>query len=191
MKGKIKVEPFALPTPVYMVGSYDENGNPNVMNAAWGGVCSSTPPCIAVSIREKRQTYKNILNHKCFTISIPTAEYVIEADYFGIASGSKANKFEISKLTPAKGKVVNAPYVEEFPINIECKVVNIIEIGSHFQVIGEIVNILGDKDKFKSDGTFNFDKINPLMFNPITDEYHGTGEKVGKAFNIGLKYIKK
>ncbi len=191
MKKNIKLEPLAIPAPVFMVGSYDEDGNPDVMNAAWGGVCSSTPPCIAVSLRAIRQTYKNILKQKCFTVSIPTVEFVEEADYFGMASGAKVDKFEKTNLTPVKGDFVNAPYVKEFPINMECKVVDIIEIGSHFQVIGEIVNILGDEENFDENGKYDFDKINPLTYNPVTDDYFATGEKVGKAFTTGKVFFDK
>ena len=93
---------FAPTTPVWVVGTYDPEGKPNVMTAAWGGICCSKPPCIYVSLRKATYTYGNLLERKAFTISFPSQEYVKEVDYFGLVSGKDNDKFSATKLTPVK-----------------------------------------------------------------------------------------
>ncbi|MGZ4903138.1 MAG: flavin reductase family protein, partial [Halobacteriota archaeon] len=109
MKKSIGAQHTGFPAPVFVVGTYDLEGKPNVMTAAWGGICCSAPPCVAVSLREATYTYRNILERKAFTISIPSEKYVKEADYFGIASGKHVDKFSATGLTPAKSEIVDAP----------------------------------------------------------------------------------
>jgi flavin reductase (DIM6/NTAB) family NADH-FMN oxidoreductase RutF len=149
------------------VGTYDVEGKPNVMTAAWGGICCSAPPCVAVSLREATYTYRNILERKAFTISIPSEKYVKEADYFGIASGKHVDKFAVTGLTPAKSEVVDAPYVDEFPFVLECQLLRSVEIGGHTQFIGEIKDIKVDEDLIK-DGNPLIEKIMPLIFGIVT-----------------------
>ena len=101
------------PTPVFIVGTYDSDGKPNVMTAAWGGISCSVPPCVAVSLRKATYTYGCVVEQKAFTISLPSEDYVKEADYFGMVSGRDVDKFAATGLTPVKGDLVNAPYVDE------------------------------------------------------------------------------
>ena len=121
MKKSIGAQTLVYPAPVFVVGTYDLEEKPNVMTAAWGGICCSVPPCVAVSIREATYSYRNILDRKAFTISIPSEKYVKEADYFGMVSGKNVDKFSATGLTPAKSEVVDAPYVNEFPFVLECQ----------------------------------------------------------------------
>lgn len=189
MKKSIGARTIVHPTPVFVVGTYDKEGKPNVMTAAWGGICCSVPPCLSVSLREATYTYHNILEHQAFTVSIPSEEYVKEADFFGIASGRDVDKFQATGLTPLKSEVVDAPYVEEFPFVLECKLLQSVEIGGHTQFIGEIMDIKVDEDVIKADDPF-VEKIKPLIYSPDDLAYYGVGNYVGKAFSLG-KQVKK
>jgi flavin reductase (DIM6/NTAB) family NADH-FMN oxidoreductase RutF len=119
MKQSIGAKTIAFPTPTWVVGTYDMNGKPNAMTAAWAGICCSNPPCISVSLRKATYSYASIVENKAFTVSIPSEDYVKEADYFGIASGRDENKFESINLTPVRSELVAAPYVGELYEELE------------------------------------------------------------------------
>ena len=124
-----------------VVGTYDKQEKPNIMTAGWVGICCSKPPCIAVSLRKARYTYSNIVERRAFTVSVPSEKYIKETDYVGIASGKKVEKFSATKLTAVKSDLVDAPYVNEFPLVLECRLLHTIEIGLHTQFIGEILDV--------------------------------------------------
>ena len=190
MKKSIGAHSVGYPAPVFVVGTYDVEGKPNVMTAAWGGICCSAPPCVAVSLREATYTYRNILERKAFTISIPSEKYVKEADYFGMVSGKNVDKFSATGLTPAKSEVVDAPYVNEFPFVLECQLLRSVEIGGHTQFIGEIKDTKVDEDIIKNDDPL-IQKITPLIFALDNMSYYGVGKYVAKAFSIGKEINKK
>ena len=190
MKKSIGAQTLVYPAPVFVVGTYDLDGKPNVMTAAWGGICCSVPPCVAVSIREATYSYRNILDRKAFTISIPSEKYVKEADYFGMVSGKNVDKFSATGLTPAKSEVVDAPYVNEFPFVLECQLLRSVEIGGHTQFIGEIKDTKVDEDIIKN-GDPLIQKITPLILALDSMSYYGVGKYVAKAFSIGKEITKK
>ena len=190
MKKSIGAQSLVYPAPVFVVGTYDLEEKPNVMTAAWGGICCSVPPCVAVSIREATYSYRNILDRKAFTISIPSEKYVKEADYFGMVSGKNVDKFSATGLTPAKSEVVDAPYVNEFPFVLECQLLRSVEIGGHTQFIGEIKDTKVDEDIIKNDDPL-IQKITPLIFALDNMSYYGVGKYVAKAFSIGKEINKK
>jgi flavin reductase (DIM6/NTAB) family NADH-FMN oxidoreductase RutF len=190
MKKSIGAQTLVFPAPVFVVGTYDLEEKPNVMTAAWGGICCSVPPCVAVSIREETYSYRNILDRKAFTISIPSEKYVKEADYFGMVSGKNVDKFSATGLTPAKSEVVDAPYVNEFPFVLECQLLRSVEIGGHTQFIGEIKDTKVDEDIIKNDDPL-IQKITPLIFALDNMSYYGVGKYVAKAFSIGKEIKKK
>ena len=190
MKKSIGPQSLVYPAPVFVVGTYDLEEKPNVMTAAWGGICCSVPPCVAVSIREETYSYRNILDRKAFTISIPSEKYVKEADYFGMVSGKNVDKFSATGLTPAKSEVVDAPYVNEFPFVLECQLLRSVEIGGHTQFIGEIKDTKVDEDIIKNDDPL-IQKITPLIFALDNMSYYGVGKYVAKAFSIGKEIKKK
>jgi flavin reductase (DIM6/NTAB) family NADH-FMN oxidoreductase RutF len=190
MKKSIGAQSLVFPTPVFVVGTYDLEEKPNVMTAAWGGICCSVPPCVAVSIREATYSYRNILDRKAFTISIPSEKYVKEADYFGMVSGKNVDKFSATGLTPAKSEVVDAPYVNEFPFVLECQLLRSVEIGGHTQFIGEIKDTKVDEDIIKDDDPL-IQKIAPLIFALDNMSYYGVGKYVAKAFFVGKEIKKK
>jgi len=185
MKKSLGAKTLAYPTPVFVIGTYDKEDRPNVMTASWAGICCSKPPCMAVSLRKATYTYGNIIEKEAFTINIPSESHVKEADYFGIASGRKVDKFGITGLTPIKAENVNAPYVEEFPVVIECRLLHTLEIGLHTLFVGEIVDTKVDNDVIALKGMPDIEKIRPIVFSPETRAYHGIGAYLGKAFSIG------
>ena len=145
MKKSIGAKPIVYPTPVFIVGTYDSNGKPNVMAVAWGGICCSNPPCVTISLRKATYTYGCLMDRKAFTISLPSETYIKEADYFGNISGRETDKLADTGLTAIKSDLFDAPYVKEFPFILECKVIQIHEIGRHTQFIGEILDIKADE----------------------------------------------
>jgi len=187
MKKSIGAKTFVFPTPVFVVGSYDTSGRPNTMVVAWGGICCSKPPCVAIAIREATYTYGNIMARKAFTISIPSEKYLREADYFGIVSGRTEDKFAATKLTPVKSDLVDAPYVKEFPFVVECSVIKIEKLGSHTLFIGEIKDVKADEAVLGNDGAPDIAKIKPMIFNPANRAYYGIGKYLGDGFSEGKK----
>ncbi len=180
----------AYPTPVWVIGSYDSQGKPNAMTAAWGGVCCSEPPCIQVAVRPSRYTHANVQARKAFTISIPGKAHAAEADYFGISSGLNVDKFARTGLTPARSEVVDAPYVGEFPLILECRLLQTVELGVHSMFVGEIMGTLADEEAL-TDGKLDMSKVSPLLYSVDQRSYFGVGQVVGKAYNLGLKYHKQ
>ncbi|MBW1800938.1 MAG: flavin reductase family protein [Deltaproteobacteria bacterium] len=187
MKKSIGAKTIIYPAPVLVVGSYDKNGNPNVMTAAWGGICCSDPPCVTISLRKATYTYGNIMPHKAYTISIPSREHAETADYFGIVSGRKVDKFQASGLTPEKSEYVNAPYVKEFPLILECKAIHTHEIGLHTQFIGQVMDVKADETVLNETGIPDIEKVSPVLFTPEQRHYYEIGKVIGKAFSIGKK----
>jgi flavin reductase (DIM6/NTAB) family NADH-FMN oxidoreductase RutF len=187
MKKSLGAKTLVYPTPVFVVGTYDANGKPNVMTASWGGICCSKPPCVAVSLRKATYTHGNIVARKAYTISIPSEAHVRAADYFGLASGRNVDKFAAAKLTPVRSDLVDAPYVKEFSMVVECKLVHTIELGLHTQFVGEVMDVKVDEAVLANDGTADIKKVLPLMFAPDSQAYYGVGGFMGKAFSIGEK----
>ncbi len=175
------------PTPVWCVGSYDAAGKANVMTVAWGGICCSVPPCVTVSLRKATYTYGNIMARQAYTLSVPGEQYVKAADYFGMASGRDGDKFVQTGLTPVRSERVDAPYVGEFPMVLECRVIHHYEIGLHTHFVGEILDVKVDETMLGDDGKPDIAKIRPLVFAPEARRYYGVGDCVGKAFEIGKK----
>lgn len=185
MKQSIGAATILYPTPVMVVGTYDQAGKANVMTAAWGGICCSSPPCLAVSLRKATYTYGCLVERQAFTVSIPSRAFIREADYFGLVSGKNVDKFAESGLTPEKAEKVDAPYVKEFPFVLECKVLQAIEIGLHTQFVGEILDIKVEKEFLDEAGKPVLEKIEPFFFAPGERRYYGAGEMLGQAFTLG------
>ncbi|NQS91871.1 MAG: flavin reductase family protein [Chloroflexi bacterium] len=191
MKTSLGAQTLIFPTPVWCVGSYDKDGKPNIMTIAWGGICCSTPPCLTISLRKSRYTYENILERGAYTVSVPPVKYAAEADYFGIVSGRDENKFQKTGLTPTRSKLVDAPYVEEFPMVVECKLLHHFEIGIHTQFVGEILDVKVNQDKLLEDGKPDINKIDPFVYATKAQAYHAIGDKIGRAYQIGLQIKNK
>jgi flavin reductase (DIM6/NTAB) family NADH-FMN oxidoreductase RutF len=184
MKTSLGAKTLVYPTPVFVVGTYDKDGKPNVMTASWGGICCSQPPCVAVSLRKATYTHGCILERKAFTISIPSEAHVREADYFGLVSGRGVDKFKAAKLTPVRSDLVDAPYVKEFPLVVECKLAHVFELGLHTQFVGEVLDVKAE-DNVLAAGGLDIKRVKPLAFTPDTLAYYGMGDFIGQAFSAG------
>ena len=185
MKKSLGAKTLAYPTPVWLVGTYDPEGRPNVMTAAWAGICCSKPPCLAVSLRKATYSYGNIVARQAFTISIPSEAHLKEADYVGIASGRDLDKFARVKFTPVESDLVDAPYVAECPLILECKLIHTLEIGLHTLFVGEIVDVKADEEVLGDRGLPDIEKVRPMIFGPEIRTYHGIGRYLGQAFAVG------
>jgi len=185
MKKSFGAKTLIYPTPVWVVGTYDSEGRPNIMTIAWGGICCSQPPCVAVSLRKATYSFGNIVERKAFTINVPSEEQVKAADYVGMVSGKTQDKFDATGLTPVRAEFVDAPYVNEFPMVLECRLLHTIEIGLHTQFIGEVVDVKVAETALDEKGMPQIDKIRPIVFSPEIRAYHGIGKYIGQAFSIG------
>lgn len=188
MKKSMGPRIMLFPVPVLVVGTYDGSGRPNVATVAWGGMCCTKPPCIGISLRKATYTYENIVEKKAFTISITTEPHVKEADYFGIVSGRTIDKFSSTGLTPVRGEHVDAPYIKEFPFVLECRLLHSIEIGSHTQFIGEILDTKIEEEMIADNGFPDIKKLKPVAYTPEIKNYYSFGDILGRAFSIGKKY---
>lgn len=185
MKKSLGPKTIIYPTPVLIVGSYDAGRRPNIMAASWGGICCSEPPCVYVSLREATHTYDNITESGAYTINIPSVDQIKQADYAGIASGENENKFEKLGLTPVKAESVRAPYIEEFPLVLECEVLQTVPLGLHTQFVGEVKDVQADESVLDDKGHIVIEKLRPFFFAPPDRAYYATGERLGEAFSIG------
>lgn len=182
MRKNFGVKTWLYPMPVFIVAAYDENGNPNVMNAAWGGVY--TDDMVGICLAEGYKTTRNILATEAFTVSMGTADTVVACDYVGIVSGNKeADKFSKAGFHAVRSEFVNAPVIEELPMTLECELVSYDKETNH--MVGRIVNVSASEDILDEDGKICPSKLRPITFDPVNHEYLVVGEKVGNAFSDG------
>jgi flavin reductase (DIM6/NTAB) family NADH-FMN oxidoreductase RutF len=184
-KKSIGAQTILFPTPVLIVGTYDSNDRPNLMTAAWGGICCSDPPCLAISLRKATYTYGNLILRKAFTVNCLAESQAAAADFYGIVSGRNTDKWSATQITPVKSDLVDAPYGQEFPFVLECRVIKTIEIGLHTQFIGEIMDIKAGEEILGQNGLPDIAKIKPFLFDPANRHYYGIGPLLGPAFSIG------
>lgn len=190
MKKSIGARTIIYPTPALVVGTYDTQGRANAMTVAWAGICCSDPPCVAVSLRKATSTFHNISTQKAFTVNVPSEDFVREVDYFGIASGKDEDKFLVTGLTPVKGEFINAPYIEEFPFILECRLIHTLELGVHTQFIGEILDVKAEESLLGKNDTPDAVKVKPLIYTPEYRHYFSAGSPIGRAFSIGKTFMK-
>ena len=188
MKKSLGAKNIIFPTPVWVVGTYDDRDRPNVMTVAWGGMCCSKPPCIGVSLRQATYSYACIVKRRAFTVSVPSVVHAREADYFGIASGRDTDKFAATGLTAVKSDKVDAPYVKEFPLVLECQLLHAVEIGLHTQFIGEIIDVKADENVLDKDGNPDIHRVQPFVYAPGLRGYHSIGEYLGQAYVMGKDF---
>ena len=181
MRKNFGVKPWVYPQPVLMIGTYDENGKPNLMNAAWGGQYDANQVMLCLS---SHKTTDNIKVSGAFTVSFATASTVVPCDYVGIVSANKEpNKMEKAGFTTVKSEFVNAPVINELPLTLECRFLKCNEDGN---VIGQIVNVSAD-ESILTDGNVDYKKLDAIIFDPAAAVYIRLGEKVGNAFKDGAK----
>ena len=169
------------PETVFIIGTYDENGTPNAMNAAWGMQSDTNEITLMLS---KHKTTENFEKTGAFTVAFGTADTVLISDYFGVETGKKVNKIEKAGCHIHKSAHVNAPIIEEYPLSLECKVKSWDTESGY--LIGEIIASQAD-ESILTDGKVDLGKLRPIIFDPSFNAYRVVGEIVGKAFSDGLK----
>ena len=173
-------KPLMFPQPVLIIATYDENGVPNAMNAAWGMTSDFTE--ISISLSDHKTT-DNLKVRRAFTVSMATEDYVAACDYVGIESASNVpDKFARAGFHATKSAYVDAPLIDELPMALECRMKSF-EDGI---LIGEIVNVSADESVI-TDGRIDPKKLKPITFDPVNNTYTALGDKVGDAFSAGLK----
>lgn len=188
MKRDLGAHPYVFPMPVLMVATYCEDGTVDVMNMAWGGICGNK--YVALNLDEEHKTMENIRRRGAFTLSIADAAHMAEADFFGIASANTMHdKFARSGMHAVKSAVVDAPVIEEFPVAIECSLFKVDEWEHGPRVIGEIINVSAEESILGADGKVDVSKIDALIFDQFGGCYYKVGEKAGKAWSEGKKFM--
>lgn len=183
MRKNFGAKTWLYPMPVLMIGTYDENGTPNLMNAAWGGVYDTDQVMICLSHDHK--TTENIKKSGAFTVSFATASTVVPCDYVGIVSANDVpDKFARAGFHATRSAFVNAPIINELPMTLECRLIKFNEDGI---CIGEIVNISAEESILDENGKIDAKRLDPIMYDGVTHAYWNFGEQVGKAFSDGKK----
>lgn len=184
MRKNFGAKPLCYPQPVFILGSYDENGTPNAMNAAWGGISEDNE--ISMCISAEHKTTKNILARKAFTVSMATAEMMVACDYVGVVSGNdEAAKFKKAGFHASASAFVDAPLLDELPMAMECKLKSY--DPESCRMVGEIVNVCADERILNEKGKVDPAKLRPITFDPMNNAYLVLGEKCGNAFRDGLQ----
>ncbi len=188
MKKILGPNSYVFPMPVLLISTYCDDGTPNVMNAAWGGIFDTNK--IGICISSEHKTFENISKRKAYTVSFADAKHITEADYVGIVSANDVkDKFANTGFTVTKSQSVDAPVINELPVCLECRFLSYDDESGY--MVGEIVNVLADDSVLEENGSVNIDKLQPICFEPSAHGYHIMGKKVGNAFEDGNKLVKK
>ena len=190
MKKDLGTLTAVFPMPVLMIGTYGEDGTVNVMNCAWGQICDYDK--IILFLAEDRKTLENMKQTNAFTVSLADQSHLVEADYFGMVSGNKVkDKFAQAGFHAVKSDTVNAPVIEEFPLVMECELLEILDTENVFAIVGTIVNVKAEESVLTEAGKVDAGKLNALMFDPFENSYYTVGKKAGQAFHDGAALIQK
>lgn len=182
MRKNFGAKPLCYPQPVFIIATYGEDGTPDAMNAAWGGISEMDEISMCLSAGHK--TVKNILRRKAFTVSMADASHVVACDYVGLVSGNKvADKFARTGFHATKSEFVDAPLIDELPVAIECRLKDYNPDTCILR--GEIVNVSVDERVLDTSGKVDVAKVAPIIFDPFNKAYLKVGEKVGNAFSDG------
>lgn len=190
MKKDLGVQPYLFPMPTYMIGTYNEDDSVDVMMMAWGGICDMK--MVALNLEEDHKTVANLKNRMAFTLAIPGTDTLVESDYLGLVSANKdPHKFEHTGLHAYKSANVDAPVIEEYPLTLECRVVEIQQQPYGLRVLGEIVNVLADEKVLDEKGKVDAGALHAFTFDQMRSGYYAVGEKIGMAWNAGAPIVKK
>lgn len=185
-KVKVGARPLVYPMPAFLIGANVEH-RANFMTAAWSGIACGEPPMISVAIRHPRYTLKGIKQNMTFSVNVPSIDQVKEVDYCGIVSGEKIDKAAVCKFDVFYGKLKSSPMVKQCPVNLECKVEHMLDLGSHILVIGKIEEVFVSANCL-TDEHPDVKKIKPLMWTSLpANVYQGLGQEVAQAFKVGLE----
>lgn len=183
MKKNFGNKTIVAPLPVLIVATYDAEGKPDAMNAAWGGQCAYHH--VALNLSKWHKTTENIRLRNAFTLSIANRANLVLSDYFGLVSGYKEDKIARSGVHVTKSEFVDAPVIEEYPLTLECWVVSIEDALGEVRIVGEVINMQADEAILNEQGKVDLDKLQPLSYDSSERSYRVLGETVGKAFKDG------
>ena len=183
MRKNFGAKAMCYPMPVFIIGTYNADGTPNAMNAAWGGISEETE--ITICVDSAHKTAENLLTRKAFTVSMATAKYLTACDYVGIVSGNKEpDKFARAGFHATKSEFVDAPLIDELPMALECEVISYDE--ETCRLVGRIVNVCADESVLGDNGKVDVQKLAPITYDPMNHHYLVLGGKVGQAFHDGV-----
>ena len=184
MRKNFGAKPISYPQPVFIIATYDENGIPDAMNAAWGGISESDQ--LSICISDNHKTTRNILARKAFTVSMATVSQMIPCDYVGVVSGNKVpDKFARAGFHATKSAFVDAPLIDELPMAIECELISY--DAEQCRLVGRIVNVCAEESVLNEQGLIDPAKLQPITFDTMNRTYLALGEVVGKAFEDGFQ----
>ena len=182
MRKNFGAKALCYPMPVFIIGTYNADGTPNAMNAAWGGISEETE--ITICVDSAHKTAENLMVRKAFTVSMGTAETMVACDYVGIVSGNKEpDKFARAGFHATKSDFVDAPLIDELPMALECELISYDEESC--RLVGRIVNVCADESVLNENGKVDVEKLRPITYDPMNHHYLVMGEKVGQAFHDG------
>ena len=189
MKRNLGALPAVFPMPVLMVAAYDDKGRVGIMNAAWGMMCGMDK--IALCISEGHKTTKNIRLNKAFTVALADLDHMAESDFFGIATGNTMpDKFNKSGMTAVRSLYVNAPVITEYPVTMECELLEVVDSENLHAVVGRIVNVAAEERVLDEEGRIDVGKLNALIFDQFRSGYYLLGEQAGQAWDAGIQLTK-
>ena len=189
MSKNLGVKPYLFPMPTYMIGTYNEDNSVDVMMMAWGGICAED--MVALNLEAEHKTVTNLESRKAFTLAVPGTDTLRESDFLGIASSKMADKFERTGLHAVKSKQVDAPVITEYPLTLECEVVEMQSQPYGLRVLGKIVNVIADEKVLDNAGKIDAGKLHAFAFDQMQNGYYAIGEKVGQAWHSGAGLMKK
>jgi flavin reductase (DIM6/NTAB) family NADH-FMN oxidoreductase RutF len=183
MRKNFGAKTACYPMPVFIIGTYNADGTPNAMNAAWGGISEETE--ISICVDNTHKTAENLLLRKAFTVSMATADQMAACDYVGLVSGNQEpDKFAKAGFHATKSEFVDAPLINELPMALECQMLSY--DAETCRLVGRIVNVSADESILGKDGKIDVAKLRPITYDSINHHYLVLGEKVGQAFHDGL-----
>ena len=183
MRKNFGAKAMCYPMPVFIIGTYNEDGTPNAMNAAWGGISEETE--ITICVDDSHKTAENLLARKAFTVSMATAQQMTACDYVGIVSGNKEpDKFARAGFHTTRSEFVDAPLIDELPMALECEVISY--DAETCRLVGRIVNVCADESVLGDNGKVDVQKLQPITYDPMNHQYFVLGEAVGRAFQAGM-----
>ena len=183
MRKNLGPKSICYPMPVYIIATYNEDGTPNAMNAAWGGISEERE--ISICVDSGHKTAANLKARKAFTVSMATAKHLVACDYVGIVSGNKVpDKFARAGFHASKSEFVDAPLIDELPMALECRVISYDD--ETCRLVGEIVNVCVDESLLLPNDYVDMTAFQPITYDPLNHCYRALGEKVGMAFHDGM-----
>ncbi|MCM1386486.1 MAG: flavin reductase family protein [Bacillus sp. (in: Bacteria)] len=190
MTKNLGVKPYLFPMPTYMIGSYNEDNSVDVMMMAWGGICAED--MVALNLEAEHKTVANIKKRKAFTLAVPGTDTLKESDFLGIATANKmADKFERTGLHAVKSEHVDAPVITEYPLTLECEVIEMQTQPYGLRVLGKIINVIADEKVLDDAGKIDAGQLQAFVFDQMQNGYYAVGERVGQAWHSGADLMKK